>query len=208
MRPIRDGWTIVLAGAWNPRIFTPDWLATNVFNLANISLEFPIQPLAPYRFHGNNVTIVPSQDRVVLAPENLRDETLVEMEHQAIRILELLPHTPLSAVGTNYRFMEDELVDPLRRVFGVADEGDLAAAGYGVSETQVSRKLTWDGGSVTFRLTRVAAGVTADFNFHRPLTAAATAVDQLRDAVLRDRNRAADILQSIYAVVPELQEAR
>jgi hypothetical protein len=207
MKPTRDGWSIVLAGAWNPRIFTPAWLTANVFHSQSLSVEFPVQPLAPYRFSANGVMIVPSHSRVILSPQNLRDETLAELERQAINVLELLPHTPLEGAGTNYRFDEADPSDALRRIFDFPDAGDVAAAGYTVPHAEISRLLTWDGSSVTFKLTRGASGITASFNFHLPATAAATAVEHLRGAVLRNRDRAADILAATYAIRPELQEA-
>lgn len=188
-----------MVGAWNPRIFTADWLSNNVFRVANVGVEVPTNPGFPYRFTANNVQIVPSASRVVFTPSLFDDATLNEMERQAIALLEALPHTPLAGVGTNFGFIEPEPNPDLLHHFDLSDTGEIAVAGYAVTATVINRTLSWDGGSMNFTLSLQNNRVLADFNLHRAVANCTQAAASLLGSIVQDANRARTFLQQAYA---------
>jgi hypothetical protein len=195
----RDGWSIVVVGAWNPRIFTVDWLSANVFRVPEVQVEVPTNPGFPYRFTGRGVQLVPSSTRLAFSPLAFNDDTLTELERQCVAVLEALPHTPLGAVGTNLGYVQEHPPGDLLRHFELSDLAEIATAGYTVLTTEINRRLGFDGGSMNFKLSLVTNRVLADFNFHREAASCQQAAAMLRGSILSDVNRARTFLQQAYA---------
>jgi hypothetical protein len=195
MNPRRDSWTIVLSGSWNARIFSAPWIAANIFRNDELEFEIPNQPGLPYRYTWGNVRITPGSNQIVLLALDTTDEALRSCEEYAVRILELLPHTPLSAVGTNLGFVEDTPSADVLRVFTTGDMGEIAVAGYEVAATELLRRLRYENGKqLNFKLSLREGRVLVDLNFHRPVQSGAAAVEALRGAFVLDRDRATTLL--------------
>lgn len=141
MKAIRDAWNVVLAGNWNLAIFSPNWLSKNLFGSESITIEFPLVPGLPPRFTAEGVTVLPSTDCVMLAPKTLTDDALKRTEGMACKLLNLLPHTPISALGVNFGFLEKEPSEELLQHFVDRDETSLADAGFEILIRTFSRKL-------------------------------------------------------------------
>lgn len=203
----RDGWSVVVVGAWNPRIFTVDWLAANVFGVPDVGVEVPTNPGFPYRFTGRRVQLVPSGNRLVFSPLAFDDDTLTEVERQCVAALEALPHTPLGPVGMNFGYVEEHPSRDLLRHFELSDIAEIATAGYTVLMTEINRRLGFDGGSMNFKLSLVTNRVLADFNFHREFANCQQAAATLRGSILRDVARARAFLQQAYASNPTAEVA-
>lgn len=207
MKPKLDSFTIVLAGAWNHRIFSPEWLCKHVFETDELSIEFPAQAGEPYRYGAKEVRITPGQRAVVLVPQNLSDATLIECERQARKILGTLVHTPVSAVGTNFGFVESEPSEKLTKIFELTDAVGLAIADATTEMTELTRRLTYKGEQLNLRLQFTADGVTANFNFHRDVPSTAAGAEVLEGAFIRHRDVAIALLESVYDIHPSQEPA-
>jgi hypothetical protein len=205
MIPRSENWSIVLAGSWNPRIFSAEWLSKHIFGENELQVEFPDEPFAPYRFTARNVRITPSTHFVALVALDYGDATLRELERQARVILETLPHTPISAIGVNYGFVEEDPSPELLRVFTASDTAELATAGYSTDAVEVARRLIYDGGSFNLKLAWGEGRVMADFNFHREVTLCSEAAAALENSVLPNRDRSIALLSSAYASTVEME---
>ena len=59
----------------------------------------------------------------------------------AKRILEMLPHTPISALGFNFLYEEKELSQQLFDLFKFKDDDDLSDKGYILKERTIKRTI-------------------------------------------------------------------
>lgn len=96
---------IVCLGNWNKKIFVPEWVASNLFGLAkDSSLEavFNTSEL-DIGYKANNVMFIPKESAIEIKPEKLDSETIVLANKVLINLISLLPHTPIKAIGINFR---------------------------------------------------------------------------------------------------------
>lgn len=95
--------SIVSVGSWNSRIFTPAWVSANVFAMPdgesmNIALNEQQMTLS---YEWNDIQLLMSDTRIELKSNKRSKETLALMEQCYQRLSELLPFTPVAAVGYN-----------------------------------------------------------------------------------------------------------
>ncbi len=110
MRPNADTWTVVLVGQWNPSVFNPEWVARHFNDNRPVEAQLAAGPgmlgIAGWRVVVGDLLMVPSRDRLTLGTRVTTDDALRRVETTARRVLDLLPHTPLVAVGINFGFVE------------------------------------------------------------------------------------------------------
>jgi hypothetical protein len=105
MKPATEKWSIVVLGHWNSAIFSPGWIAGRLTSSKEIGIEFAVdEPMQPPRFSFDGIYLRLAERRLVLAPSTPDDAVLQQMEGVACRVLQELPHTPVSAVGGNFQF--------------------------------------------------------------------------------------------------------
>lgn len=107
-----DKTTMVIAGAWNPAILTPKWIAQHALGFPpdrdfQVGVELPIQEFgqAP-RFTFESLTVMATSATLLFA---LSADTRTQVKKTfevAAKVLELLPHTPVSGVGVNFMFAD------------------------------------------------------------------------------------------------------
>ena len=105
--------SIVSVGSWNSRIFTPAWVSANVFAMPNgesmnIALNEQQMTLS---YEWNSIQLIMSDTRIEFKSNKQSKETLALMEQCYQRLSELLPYTPVVAVGYS--------VQPARQVFRI-----------------------------------------------------------------------------------------
>jgi hypothetical protein len=109
MIPNLDTWTIVLVGGWNPKIFRPEWVGKEVFDRKNIALEVPLSPgssVLRYNSPEDSLVLIPSDDRLVIGIRKAEEPVLNKAAAIAKKVLDLLPYTPIGAIGVNFGFVE------------------------------------------------------------------------------------------------------
>lgn len=203
MKVIQDSWNIVLAGNWNVAIFSPHWLSKNLFHSDSITLEFPLVPGLPPRFTAEGVIIFPSSDRVIFAPRTLTDELLTKTEKMACELLNLLQHTPITAVGVNFGFIEKEPTQELLVHFVDKDAALLADAGFEIIERTFARKLIYQGQQINLSTKIELNEIKVDLNFHTDVQSAEQAQNSLKAVILKHRVTAFQLLQNVYNLTLE-----
>lgn len=178
--PKTDSANIVLAGFWNPSILLPDWIAKNVFGTQEPEpVEMQLSPVLnqPPRYRLRDMTFVPAYDRLMIFPHSLEQQRLEDCESRAICILDLLPHTPIRAVGINFEFVDEHPTAELLTLFSDIDNlAEGSGLNFETTVTSLTRTLVLNGAQLKF--TRELGGqgaVTYRFNFHYPVTDAAAA---------------------------------
>lgn len=145
MRPEPGGWTAVLAGAWNKAIFTPSWIAKQIFREeedipVELAIAFGVDETI-MRFPSKNVALQVSDARIIVVPTELTDESLRTVNTTVESVLRVLFHTPITAIGFNFAFATNEPGEELKRVLSASDAEYLQDAGLTIRETKSVRTL-------------------------------------------------------------------
>ena len=183
--------TIVLAGAWNPAIFTPDWVHQKLFaDDDDLVVEVLCGEISGLRFLSEGVALVVLPGRVQVSPVQNDDESLARAERVATDLLAALPETPRQARGINVVVREPmtEVYAPLFR-----DPPSIPAADM---QTIEARRVGWqfrDGGDqINVQAESGPGGVSIAFNFHRSGKNAevlgASIAGSVRSSILRTRD--------------------
>jgi hypothetical protein len=199
-----ENWSLVLAGAWNTAILTPEWLTKHLgVDGGSVQIEFPIgNPLLPIRYTFQNVRMVVVRDRLIIAP-NANDPTvLARAETFAKKILNTLTHTPMSAVGVNFDFIEADAPTDLKNLFRAQDSTKLAGADFVVEATELRRQLRRGQGEPVVNLTlrQAAPEIAIHVNFHKDAPDAASAAAYLDGRIMKCRDLTMKFLHDVYSL--------
>lgn len=199
MTPKVEGWTVVLAGYWNPAIFSPEWVIGRLTQAQEVGVEVAIAPAPALRLTFDGLHLRVGQRRLVLGMNVPDPPSLQRMRLVVQRILNDLPHTPVSAIGVNFQFVQREPDAALLRLFDVQDHGPLADAGLVLRETTIQRRFESEGLTLNLQLGIGDEALMFNFNFHHASANAADAraFTEAHDFVVL-RDRAVRILHDAY----------
>lgn len=207
MRVLTDKWNITILGPWNTAIFAPKWVGEHVFGSAEIEIqvEFSLTPGMPTRYRANDVFFLPQPGRIQLAPAAPSEAgAMVRAEEAACLLLDTLPHTPVSAIGVNFGFIEPTPEGKLTSLFSAQDITALSGAGLVIAERELRRKIDSHSGAINLRLVESTDTVTCLVNHHFDTSGAAEAVTAIKGKVEEMRTTTLSILEQIYGL--ELDE--
>jgi hypothetical protein len=210
MKPRLPEWTIVIAGQWNSRIFTPPWAANNLFKNKLVQVEMGVGPgVQFFKLSANDLVIIPKDESLIFAPSKLSDAVLRQAEVTAARAAELLPHTPVSAWGINFGFEEESISPELSGLFQFGDTQHLSDASLATAgERSILRKLTTSSGvELNLRLTLDDGKLLFHFNFNHKVNSAASVKEALEKGhVLEYRALALGLLEKAYHLHVDSEE--
>ena len=97
---------IVCLGNWNKRIFTPNWVSANLFKLdENVQFQGVLNPEEmEFGFTNKDVLLLPKDNILEIKLDKINEESKAFGGVLLNRILTLLPHTPIKAIGVNIRY--------------------------------------------------------------------------------------------------------
>ncbi|WP_155623239.1 hypothetical protein [Burkholderia diffusa] len=149
MRVLDENVNLVIVGAWNPAILTPNWIAEKAMHRP-VGANFQVQvdlPIANLNFGNARPRLAFEGIAVSSEPHALTFQLPYEDEERAnlgvttaANILDLLSHTPVTGFGFNFGFQFDQPNQALLDTFGgtafladaVADENaELVSQGWG-----------------------------------------------------------------------------
>lgn len=211
-----DTTSIVILGAWNPGILQPQWLTRNIFHKpagqeTPVTIAFPVSPhlSEPPRFTIENITFTPSLDRLSITPSGVSADELSSAEEKASTILNSLPHTPVSAFGENFEFIEAHPTKEILQVFDLRDDlSDHLEIKFSNISTNVVSSLKLE--DCVLNLTRAFFNgkVHVKFNFHYEVSSAADAVQKLNGSFSRNYDLAIKYLTSYNLIIDNSQEGK
>jgi hypothetical protein len=190
MQPTMEKTTLVLAGAFNPAILTPAWVAKNALDQPEMG-DFPVAVMAPIssiaqlpRFTFAGLSFSPSFQSLTFYLQGLDAAGSKKVCDVAARILQLLPHTPVTGLGFNFGFSENNPSEQLLRLLpasfpfsdSLGDEAEVVARVWG-------NRATWKQALVSVQCIIQGAQIDFDLNFHYGVQSASGA-----EAVLRQEN--------------------
>ena len=198
-----EGWNIVIIGSWNLSIFNPAWVSENLFGGAEVQVDFPLTPglLSPRYTHGGVVVLIDG-NRLLVHPKRPEEEDLQAAEDTALLILDLLPHTPLAAVGMNYRYVESAPSAELLGMLQFSDDEKIVRDGYEIVTAEIGRQLRREGGVLNLKVSRVQQTAVFNFNYNSQVGSAGQAREAIRGRMVDLQRQSLVFLQSIYAQQP------
>lgn len=203
MKPVLENWTIVILGKWNVSIFNPQWLTENIFKQKQLLIDFPMVPRLPPRITGDKVLLIPGEDRLIIGPTELEKSVLERMEEVAIKLLETLPHTPITKVGINFGYKVEPVSEELHQRFANPD-----ASAFADTELKtLSKSFKWSCESkkqiINMNFDLTGNELLIKFNFHSDSLGAEKAKDAIKGKVLAHKEEAESILDRIYKLKME-----
>lgn len=177
---------IVLLGGFNPHIIEPTWLSRHGV-VAEKSDEFMTEiqfgPRASQtmRFNLDGLAWEVTLERVLVGSDKVSSPA-----QWLIRLLDLLPHTPVRAVGINFKLQCDRAEWPIELPALPGQQAADSLIGEIKTSTAVTRAQLHDGTQVNLTLHATQSTVTLDANFHRGLgnSDAMLPIDMAKKAML------------------------
>ncbi len=199
--------TLVLAGAWNPEILSPAWIAENILGLAPeaedvVQIEFSPFVGAPPKYTMDEIVYVTSRDRLILAPVKFSVEAFKKARDIAGKILKMLPHTPIRAVGENFVFTEPTPEPEALELFTAAssDLADVLNFEHEIAGSSLRSIISFEKRKLNLTRKYDQRGLTISFNFHYDVDGAVAAAEVLPNSVERNLEVVDSVLQGLYGL--------
>jgi hypothetical protein len=133
--------------------------------------------------------------RLELYANQLGSEKRKELENLALKILTTLPHTPIDAIGVNFRFEdgnpEPKVVDKLWTHEGLETKFEVLAS-------FLRSRIKFDGCDLFLIREMTDGSLAIDFNFHHAEMSVEKATTILPGVIDNRFERAKEILENVY----------
>jgi hypothetical protein len=136
--------------------------------------------------------------RVEICPHSNDPAVLARAEALADKLLALLPETPVTAFGINFRFSATTQDARLRQVFAAMDDDKLRSFG-AIEGASMIWKMRTAGSLLTLNVERSDAGYVASLNHHHAVSAnAGAAREPLRGAATRAWKLSGEVMKKVF----------
>jgi hypothetical protein len=201
MIPKIESWTVVIPGAWNSRIFSPEWMVKNLFEGAEkVQIEISFEPgNVKIRLSTANLVLIPADNKFIIGVKSTEDENLQKAEKVAQNLLNTLPHTPITGFGINFGFEEHNPSEELNSLFVLHDLTKIGTFGGRVSSSEITRKLIIDTNIINVKHSLDEEGhFGIHLNFHNDANSTEAARDKLSNIIIPCRDITYNLLKEIY----------
>jgi hypothetical protein len=195
VKAIGDRTTVVLAGAFNPAILMPQWIA--IHGLGHpAGQDFQVEMLAPVggtgqaRFAFDGIAYSAGFKNFMLHVDGAQVAQSERAVLAVANVLSQLPHTPVTGIGFNFGFLVEEpaaaLIALMTTHDGLTDSFD------GDSEVVVRRwgnTIKWEQAIVSIDCELAGGQAIVAFNFHYSTDSASAAEQILRSSGVFDKHQ-------------------
>lgn len=165
-----QAFNIITVGAWNPAIFSPEWVKNNLATdkEKDVILAIPMQMTMPSRLTVDQVNIYPSTTSLMIDCTEYGEQSRNACSEKLGIIATLLEHTPVSGVGINFRFaFEISEVPLLTELFSFDDASKIDTSTYQPSSSEIKRSFVLQNSSVlNLKIELQTDKFLCEFNFH------------------------------------------
>lgn len=203
MKPLLNQWTIVVAGNWNPAIFSPNFIGKKLLNIETVGAEFKFSAnQSGVSYHAGNLLVIPSNDKLVIGIKNDQQETLEMAEKVMIDSLTLLGHTPVVALGVNLAFEETDDPSEISKLYNFKDHSTILKElpGSKMAGTEIKRTYEFENYSLNLRVEYNDNNIRIHFNYHRQSNSPKDMADALGGSFSRYREEAMKLLTNVYGL--------
>jgi hypothetical protein len=178
MKFLEEYTNLVIVGLWNKHIFNPEWESKFLFPKQELEIEFPIQHDASVRISSKDLRILIEGLRLCIICRKQEDSCFTSAKELAILIADYLPHTPITAIGVNFSFIQTPS-EPLLQQLLVADN-ELITKHYGkIALTQITRNLIVKEIAMQVKITIHDDRIEFSTNFNFPVESLLQAKERL-----------------------------
>lgn len=163
-------WNVVLIGAWNRAILTPDGIRKRLLQLPDgtpVHIEVALDRPGSFRIKHDGLVVTPGSSRLEVSLERNDFASLERASAIGQVALRALPETPVAAAGVNVRYtltpLSNELIDLLRTPI----DDVFSDAGFQIETSTTGRALALPPGVINVEFTKGSDGDGAvSINFH------------------------------------------
>ncbi len=192
---------VVLLGAWNPAIFTPEWIAHFLFEYKdgdNVTIGM-IQEVASgeHIIFIDNIGISASTNRLKFFVWEEND--IEKLPSVITKLYETLPHTPLGDFGVNYKFTVES---PNISIVESLETSEFLDMEFAILRQEIKTQLGRDESSV-INLQRIFDGndFELDLNFHFSVTNAGEILELVNAGICATcLAEAKKLIEKIYGI--------
>lgn len=160
---------LVLLGAWNPAVFSPQWTATHLYGISDGSeITLSILNLQPdnktITYVQHDVGYYVDNSRFEIYANSFADQSLKKVGDIARTLLTTLPHTPLGDFGINFHFHES---DPPTALLDKLTSNDAIDSHFRILAQEFTARILYkEKCQLNFKRVTTGANVIFDFNYH------------------------------------------
>lgn len=202
-----EAFNVIVVGAWNPAIFSPEWAKEHLAQdkMLDVILAIPMMPLAnmPPRLTVEGVNLYPSETALMLDCAEYNNASIEMCASKFQKVANLLPHTPVNAVGINFRFLGDlDDSEVLADLFTFSDAGKIDSTQFGLSGTLIKRTFKLpDSTALNLSLDTSLGNLNVEFNFHTDIRRISEAVAKTSaEQICMARDKAVQFLRDVYNI--------
>ncbi|MDD4604100.1 MAG: hypothetical protein PHF97_09875 [Bacteroidales bacterium] len=200
---IKDSsFTIVLAGSWNQVLLTPEWVKKHLFqDEADIKVEFSTNLAVVLRYRIKNIYLSVDNMRVILFSADNSDASLELMESTAIKLCNILLHTPLRAVGINFGFVQKENKDKLFELFRFEDDENIRETGWQIKKPIITRTLEKEGVILNLKtFIDDNNDINFEFNYHTGIESCSDVETVIKNKVVSLKTSSLEFLRLAHSL--------
>ena len=161
---------IAILGAWNPFIFTPEWVKKHLATSkeSEVTMAISVGSNLPPKLTVEGVNIYPSSNVVILDFEGSGTCALCfKMVEVASKLISLLGHTPLTAVGMNFRyFLDASKSNKITELFSFEDSSKIDSNKYLLKSSEIRRTYSFKDVQLNLGIFTNSEKICVEFNFH------------------------------------------
>ncbi len=178
-------------------IFSPNWIGKKIFEVETIEALVPTQPKSPVLFRTDDVILSVEDKRLILKIRNSTDACINTVERMACKILEELPETPITAIGTNFVFKEPKPDENFLKLFNYIDDVSIGSTEWEIKSKKLTRKLVKNSETLNFTLLRTGT-IEISGNFHINVKSAREAKEAIESKVVSMKETFLSFLSDVY----------
>lgn len=193
---------IVAVGAFNPAIFSHSWIATNIFGvpegseMAVLEVLVQVDPLSILQLRFvEGVAINVSLNRIEFYAANNDPATFAAAENALKKVLEILPHTPIQAIGCNLRWVDS---DPSEDMIDLFDSPEGLEGNFQIQARQFAAQILHENAVLNFSRASANGEVQFSFNYHRSVTNADECCVTAQGMISQDLKHSTGMMKSLY----------
>ena len=149
-----SNWNVIVVGRWNRAILTPNGIVTRLFvypEKTEVSIEVPLDAIGPFKVHCDDLIVAAGTNALVIEMEKNDVDSLKLAKNIAVRAIEKLPETPITAAGFNIRYtlpQGDRLISCIEHVIASPLDDQLAESSQDIRARESTRRIGWRRGTI------------------------------------------------------------
>lgn len=202
---------LVIVGGWNGHIFHPEWIKRYLFpsEEKEFQIEMSVVPnLNPQfafpRISSTEVRMLLQVDRLNITPVKEEDEGFYRVEEVALQLADCLPHTPVTAYGVNFVFLDDTVDEDILDFIRPNDLAKIKHFGAALVGEEYTHRLKLKGHTLNLTIGIEEKKVSFKLNFHfqiRDLVAFKEGI--FKTSILELKQEAIKFISEVYSLEVE-----